>query len=700
MTLILSPPIISSYPLVRPFLKPKGFCAAPIPKWGIPAYADSSVNKSVIGTPAWREYWEEQVYYCINGYTTAGVFIPGRYYHFLNFCKTSSVKGGGAFYPEYVDYQYEFFLLVEEAKRLRKNIIAPKGRRKGVSVVMSGIIDHGYRFLPNYHAGIAAGKKEYSEDFLDKWLYIDSLMCPEFKVRKLSKTYDDIIAGWEQKGEDGDWTDMGTKNSIYVRTMFKDPEVFKGKYLNDVVYEESGEFDNLIKTHQATKACVMDGNIQYGTEFWYGTGGNIKSGSKGFEEVWHNYEHFNALRYFISGTKYFRPCVAGSTDGSGNLIEDVPNISHIPDYQRVGMEDEKRALQIIEQEKKILLKSKNMTNYWEYCKDNPIDIKEVFRRAASNDFPVEVLNNQMYDILSQDKRYGKYRLEYKIENNQIVLPRQVIAIPAKEDDDENECVMILHTGHPRGGYRNLDVAGIDSYDLDKSLTSKSLGSMVVLRRNHNINDIDKMTPVLLIRCRPARKEKFYEMCMKSAIYYDLKYNTLGDVRTPGIIQYFKEAGCEIYLAKRPKKFESENSEQQHEYWVSLNSYSKPIMVSLLQSYLIDHGRTIWFPQILEEALNYDVLEKDSDNDSVDALGIALMQHMSNGMEVYDEARLQKHDPYAYPEYDEDAEGNIVMKGKLKEEYMKHGDPDLRALELKMMNEQMNDENYEVEDNFE
>lgn len=693
--------------LKKPFLKPRGFCPNPVPTYGIPDYADSMVNPKVVGTPAWKSWWEEQIYYIINGYVTEGVFIPGRYYYYLNFCKTSSVATGGAFYPDYIDFQYEFFLLVEEAKKQGKNIIAPKGRRKGMSVMSASIVDYGYRFLHNYHAGIAAGKKEYSEDFLEKWIYLNSLMVPELKTRTASKDYNDIVSGWSEKDNTGIWTDMGTRNILYCRTMFSDPNVFKGKYLNDVVYEESGEFDNLIETMRATKKCLMDGDTQVGTGYIYGTGGNIKSGSKGFEEVWHNPEVYNCLRYFVRGTKFLRPYVSGTRNGQGELIEDIPNLMDIPDYQRVGMEDEKRAEEAIEAKKEILLKSKNMKDYWEECKDNPLDIKDVFRRAASNNFDIETLNNQQFDILSNDKKYSKFKLEYKVnENGERLTPLQIEAVPANDDMDENETVMILDGGFPVKGYSNIDVAGIDSYDQDTALESKSLGSMVILRRDHTYQDMPKMTPVLLIRCRPARKEMFYEMCLKAAIFYNVKYNTLIDVAKPMVIEYFKQNGCAMYLAKRPPKFESENSQQTHEYGVSINAYSKPLMISAIQSFVLDYGKNIWFPQMIEELLNYDEIEKDSDNDSVDALGVALMQNISNHNPAFSNTlESGAKDPYAFPEFYEDSNGNVIEKNTGVEEQLvsdadliKAGiDPWEYKMEQRMLREGMSEENEEYDD---
>ena len=652
-----------SYPLTRPYLKPKGFEPAPIAKFGIPYYADSAANPKVIGTPAWREYWEEQLYYVINGYWTAGEFIPGRYYYYLNFCKTSSVKAGEAFYPGYVDFQYEFFLLIEHCKKVGKNIVGPKGRRKGVTIMeVGGVIDYGYRFYPGYHGGIGAGSSDYTDEFIAKWDYVNARMINEFKTRTLSQG-EEIIAGWEQKDNIGSWNIYGSQNMIYSKTMFADPEAFKGKYFNDIVFEESGEFDHLIKAYQASKQCVMSGDEQVGTIYFLGTGGNIKTGSSGFEHVWHNYADFNCERYFIAGTKFYMPCVAGSKNKYGELNEDIPNLLKFSPEQRIGMEDEDRALELINARKAELLKNPDLTNYWEECKDNPTEIKEVFRRAASNDFPIEILNNQAFRIQDEDPRYDKYKLEFKKDNKgAYVFPYEVETISLPADSMEDCYIMILHGGMPIDGVTNLDVAGIDSYDTDKSMTTKSLGAMVIYRREHSIPDVEKNLPIAIIRCRPQHKELFYDLCMKASVFWKLYRCTLIDAAKPAIIKHYQINGCEMYLGERPKKYETPNSEQRHTYGMLVPNPA--IVHSLLQSDMRKNGHKIWFPLIIDEALSFDDKARysDSDKDLIDAYGLALAMDGAFELAVREEDE-EVDEAYDMPESYIDEEGNVRMIGR-------------------------------------
>jgi hypothetical protein len=299
-------------------------------------------------------------------------------------------------------------------------------------------------------------------------------------------------------------------------------------------------------------------------------------------------------------------------------------------YELIGVEDLDLAKKDILTRREGLLKSGNLKDYNEDLQNNPLDKSEIFRKTVVNNFDINKLNEQRNEIQSQEyKKYSKYKLEWiKDDKGMIINPLQVKCIPAKDTDDESECVLIIDSEHPRKTHKNLYVSGGDSYDQYTSKTSKSLGAMCVLIRENYISTAMKKAPVAIIRTRPKRKEIFYEMCLKLSVYYNLLGNTLIDVRNPGIIQYYKDRGCERYLANRPAKFESANSEQGHDYGVSLNSYSKPMMVSLMQTAIYDYYKDIWFIDLINELGNYDEVEIGSDNDLADAYGIALMQDVS------------------------------------------------------------------------
>lgn len=645
--------------LKNPFLKSKNYCPNPIVKNGIPAYADASRNKKVLDTLAYQQFWEEQIYYIHNGYTTGGVHIPGRYYKFINFDRTQTVKGAGPL--EVHDYQLDYALWIEDLKRRRKNSFIPKARRKAVSVMNIGMnVDYGFRFALDYHAAVVAGLDEYSQDFMDKWRYVDKNMQREFKLRRTDNA-DELIAGWQEMEETG-WELKGTQNTVYVRTVNNNANVLKGKFLHDIIAEESGENELLLEMIQASEDCLKLGGVQFGTFHLYGTGGNMNKGSKGFKHIHNNLKAYNAEEWYIPAQVFYFPCYAGATDENGVVVEDIPNLQKYKPHERVGMSDTARALELIKLKKEELLELGDMDKYYEFCRNTPTDVKEIFRKTSSNNFDINKLNEQLFKIESGDVRYHSYILDYKkTSTGETVMPLQVEIRPASQTDNKDECVYILNDGHPMPGYMWLDCAGIDSYDQDQAKESKSLGAMCVFRRNHNNSEMPDWLPVAVIRTRPKHKELFYEMCCKLAVYYNLIEGVLIDIGAGLIIKHFQDAGLERFLSRRPRKFESPNTKQTHDFGVSLNTYSKPKMIGALQSYFLFHSEKVWFDALLNESLDYGETEKDSDNDLVDAFGIALMKalDMEQIPEFEDEGKIAN--AFDYPEYGVDGENNIVVK---------------------------------------
>jgi hypothetical protein len=676
----------------RPIIKSRHFMPNPVAVYGIPSFADGSIKgRKVIGTTEWEQWWDEQFHYCKHGYNTGGIWIPGRYYYYLNFCYISTL-GRGVHHPDYVDLDLEFFYAVEEAKHYGKGIIAPKARRKGLSEKTGSIVGHGIRFQESYKAGVCAGLKTYVKDFIDKFNYNDSLIAPELKLKRLENNADDIEFGWKEK-EDTGYVECGSRNKIFLRTMFHDPNLFKGTMLNDVVFEEVGEFDLVDETLDATKPCFMVGELMVGTPYIYGTGNKQAQGTKKFAELWHNSDALKLIRFFVPGRRMYFPYVVNATspltgtvlnpDGTRN--ECIPNLTKYELHERVGMEDDEAAQVAIDAEIERLSKLPDKTKLINFKQNYPSKVEEVFIRSGGNDFPTELLNEQGFMLGSLGyNKYKHYSLEYVLDDKgQKIVPYQIKATPLSDKDLENkdkvdESIMMLPDHPPRKHFRNLHVAGIDSYDLDQSKTSKSLGSMVVKEGAHNIPGVENNLPVALIRCRPREKEKFYELCLKTSIYFNLIGNTLIDVAKSLIINHYKQNGGEIYLAKRPLKFESDDSTQQHEYGIAFTRFSKPKLIGMAQTYLSQNTHKIYFPHIISDALDYDEKQIDSDWDSMDALMIALAQEVSLGFTPVDQTEEEKDDQFSLNTWHTDNAGNLVAESDKSSST--HPDPFMRFVE--------------------
>lgn len=609
-----------------PYFKGKGYLnkLIPIILYGIPKEADSRLNPKVIGTAAWRQFWEEEVYKIINGVICPGVgWVPGRFYYYMNYKYMSTIRG--VITPDMVDLHLELSYLIEYAKMHHHNLLFPKARRKGISeAAHTMIIDWGWRFTYGYKGGVASGKKTYVDDFISKWRFADSNLPPELSVKKLVDNDDEIVAGYSIKNEFNAFEDKGTFNTIYARTMHTNPNMFKGLYLNDVISEELGEHEKWFEFFSATKDCLMNGSVQEGMFCAFGTAGNVNKGSKDFKRISEEAEVYNFIEFPIYAPRFYY--YGGATEENRRLPKDSELFKTYKDYQLIGVEDCKAAEKNILTRREKLLKSGNIKDYNEDLQNNPLNKTEMFKKSVVNDFDSAKLNEQQNAIDSCPKKYSKYKLEYVTDDKgTIKMPYEVKLIPAKDHEEESECVLIIDTEHYRRGYRNLYCAGIDSYDTDTSKTSKSLGAMCVLIRENGIGGSLRRAPVAVIRTRPRRKEIFYEMCFKLAIYYKLEGSVLIDVAKPLIIEHFKNKGGERFLAERPKKIEKIDSTLQHDYGFSINGASKPQMTAYMGTAIMDYCQNIWFPDLINELGNYDEVEIGSDNDLADAYGIALVQ---------------------------------------------------------------------------
>jgi len=650
-----------------PYIKGKGYCPNPVVKYGIPKEADGKNYPKVVGTPVWEEYWNEQLYYIINGYNTGGMWLPGRYYYYMNFTVMNTVTG--VINPDPTDVHLELAYLIDYCKANGKNLMMPKRRRIGVSEASHPmIIDYGYRFsVDKYQGGVAAGHSKPIDDFMTKWKFAETQLPPEFFLGKLSKNDDEIVAGWVEKNSLNAWEDRGTKNTVYTRTMHSDVNGFKGLYLNDVVVEEVGEFEQFMSFYAATKDCLMSNQKQVGSMFVYGTAGNINKGSKDFKVAWtkegtrdwckaNNFE-----RHMIDGRRFY--FYGGATQSHQQLPLDSDLFKKYKPYQLIGVEDLVLAEADIRKRRKEFMDSGDLKSYNELLQNNPLNEAEMFRKTIVNNFDTNKLNAQDVAISAlMHPKYTKYKMAWaKDEKGMIKTPLEVKLTPLTFTDNQDECVWIIDSEHPRKGYANLYVAGVDSYDQDTAKASKSLGAMLVRIRQNPIKNAMQNAPVAAISCRPHRKEKFYEMCLMLSVYYNLIGNVLIDVANGGIFNYFKENGCQKYLARRPVKFESEGSQQTAEFGVRLTNFSRPRMVGLMQSDIVDNCHENWFPELIHQLGNYDEIEVGSDNDLADAYGIALMQDVSCEVKPFDMEDDSQEDRWKLPEFGTNRFGDIVPK---------------------------------------
>lgn len=610
-----------------PIIKDAGFNPSPI-AGNIPYYANSMLNKDCIGTTAYNEFWEEQLYYCLNGYWTGGMFIPPKYYHYLNYTIIFGVKGGKQ-YPYFVDLHYDLFTLEHEIRNDTSilGMTIPKARRKGLSFFGDELINYGVRFIDGYRAGVAAGLKRYTDGFRSKLYNMYNNTIPEFKLNTNIKNDRVFNIGYtiiEKTGE----MDV-VHGLILFETMQDEATKLEGEYFHDAILEECGEFEKAEKAIVSILPALMDGNDCIGKFLIPGTGGNMAKGGKTFSNIYHSSRYYQLVNFFIPGKRYYPPTVR-----IHNKEIDTPNLdAQYPDLkpeQLLGCEDIKHAQHLLDKRSAELSQLPDKKKFIQHKQNYPNTVEDVFMSSGSNNFDTEKLYSQNYRIDSEPvPRWTEYTLHFITDKDGIpVIPLQVEAKVATSKDPEWKIVKIYKKPDE---FSYLDVCGIDGYNEDKTTTGKSLGGITVVRDMSKLTDdpnIDEpgIVPILIYYSRPPKKEQFFDIALKVAVYCRTIRRTNVSAEADLVIEHFKKNNGTKYLSKRPKKFDSPKSKKTHEYGTKMDAYTKPRMVGLLQSWVDYHSQYSWFKELNEDVATYDDEHAgDGDWDLADSLGLALVK---------------------------------------------------------------------------
>lgn len=547
---------------------------------------------------AYQEYWEQELDRCKNGYKPKGMKkISGKYYFYLNYYKILGNDGTTGsrktlISPWYRQMDHEYFDLFETCKKENKGMIVIKARDKGFSYMNSGMIAHEYTFYPFNDVGIAAGLQATADAFFDKTKKGLNGIHPNFKHSFLKDTDGILRSGYKQKNKDGKWEIGGYQSTIICRTM-DNPEVFKGERVSLMVFEEAGEFKHLKNAYMSSKACFMDGNLQFGVPVVGGTGGDISKASKDFMDMYYEADAYNLIPMFIPASRAYY----------GYFNVDT------------GEEQVKKAEEVLLEEREIITKSGDREAYNLHIQNYPLTVQEAFLNTKTARFDNSLLNAQRSRILgNKDYRsqiqQGYLDWEFDDEDNYVVRWRPHPDGPYK----------ILH--HPEPDYKDLDIGGIDSYDQDEAGASDSLGSAIIYRR---FVDTEHASDYVVAEYtdRPSKKEDFWDGCLKLAVYYNAKM--LVEYTKIGILDYFKRMNALKYLKEKPESAHNPGTKTKNRYGVHMNKQVKALMEDLMDDYIRENVEDIWFLELIDELANYGT----RNTDRAIAFGLCLIHNVDN-----------------------------------------------------------------------
>lgn len=590
------------------------------------------------GTSEYFKYWDEQQERCRNGYTADdGDFISGYNYFYLNFCPiqriiyttvenpdgTSVVKKTRDLqFPDFYDYDYYFFLGMEDAEQQGKHLCALKSRRKGYSYKNAAMACRNYYLFAGSKTYIYASNKQYlTEDgILTKaWDYMDFIDKNTAWGKKRSvNTQMRKRAGFFTKDEYGNEIELGYKSEIIGVTLKDNPDVVRGKAGKLIIFEEAGSFSELGAAWQIARPSVEQDGVAFGTMIAFGTGGDEDSHFETLKDMFYNPDGYNCIGFnnIWDETPTDKQC--------GFFIPQYTNMDfRDEDGNRVYMDEDGNTLHkksveyILSERRKVIDNATNSVAVDRYVAEHCITPQEACLEFGGNIFPKKELQEQLAKIrvtksLSNTKQVGDLIWESDGSLKWIIKKHgDITHYPLKKDDDPRGSIVIWE--HPmKDAPIGLYILGVDPYDHDQSGTN-SLGSTYVYKRFQSFENYYDII-VAEYTGRPNTAEEYYENLRKLAVYYNGRI--MYENERKGLFPYFTAKHCDYLLADQPDIISDivGNSKVQRKKGCHMNKQIKQWGEGLIKDWLNEEKapgkknlHDILSEPLLEELISYNDL---------------------------------------------------------------------------------------------
>ena len=613
-----------------------------------------------IGSPGYFEYWDEQTKRCKEGYTVGDVKITGDHYAYLNFYPIIKVDLKSAYsnvaskiqgMPDFWDGDYNYYWAKEiafngmfnvdipfynfnskdnimdafnslqlELKVDKNNLnggkhmIVGKSRRKGYSFKNAAALVNNYSLYRNSLSIAGAFLKEY--------LYPKGIMSmvnayishiDEHTAWKKNRDYVDKINHKKASYKENN-IEKGFKSEITALTFKDNPDAARGKDAKLVLFEEAGKFPNLKAAYMATKPALEAGSYTTGQIIIFGTGGDMKNGTKDFADMFYNPELYDLMPFVNVWDKN----AENSTCGFFHPV--FWNMEGF--YDEYGNSDIDGAINKEQETRSKIIKNSSGTNILNrHNQEYPICPGEAFLTVNTNDFPIVELRNH-YNKIKRENIHIK-------KGTAVTLFREKGKIVARPDlNDKLEplwdykpktanirgCVVIFEgpiTPVPKGLYK----IGYDPYRQDQS-AGTSLGSLYVYKGNHKFS-YTRDTVVASYVGRPNTTDDFNRQAAMIAEFYNAEIMHENEVTS--VKSYFMNHKFLHLLAMQPDAVISKNvkkSKVSRVYGIHMNQQLKDAGEKYIKRWLLvqrdtdEDGNkilnleTIYDTGLLEELINY------------------------------------------------------------------------------------------------
>lgn len=622
------------------------------------------------GTTEYIKYWETQEERCLNGYTASdGDWISGYNYFYLNFCPIMRIvnrkiidKDGNEkskstselTFPDFYDYDYFYFLAVQEAEDEGKHITLLKSRRKGFSFKGSAMACRNYYLIPSSKTFIYASNKQYlTEDGIltKSWEYMDFIdkNTAWGKKRTVSTTMR-RRAAYIITDEYGNKIEAGYKSEIIGVSLKDNPDTVRGKRAKLILFEEGGTFPELGAAWQIARPSVEQDGLTFGLMIVWGTGGDEGSAFATLKDMFYNPEGYNCLGFPNIWDEN------ASDKECGFFVPQYTNLDKRDEHgNRIYMDNDgntlhKPSLQfILEERRKVTDTATSTTAIDRYVAERPVTPREAMLEVNGNIFPKKDMLNHLAYIRTNKKLLNQKHVGDLVWDNGIPkwVPKKtgdITQYPLPKDADPTGAIVIWE--HPmKDPPIGLYIAGTDPYDHDQSGTN-SLGSTIIYKRIQSFEEYYEL-PVAEYTGRPNTAEEYYENVRKLLVYYNARL--LYENERKGIFPYFTSKHCDYLLVDQPDIISDivGNSGVNRRKGIHMSKPIKDWMEGLIKEWLCEEyapGKKnltkILSEPLLEELIGYN----DTGNfDRVIAFGLVMIyREQLHNLHVKEKKKIAKN----------------------------------------------------------
>lgn len=566
------------------------------------------------GSPAWKEYWDEQLRRCTEGYSSGGLQVTGGHYGYLNFGQIKitpefveaeqevvAMKTGKALspqdrrrmtsagaekivtFPSFWSMDYNYFHVIDiarwgcdveylkglglevhiipDALNGGYHIIVGKSRRKGYSYKNGWIASNNYNTIENSVTIIGAFDKKYlfpegTMKMVNDYINFFNEHTGWAKGRDFVSKVDHKKASYEEKDENDISVEKGYKSTVMAISFNDNPEAAIGKDGTLVEFEEAGKFPNLKESYMKTRPAMEDGIYTTGQMFVFGTGGDMESGTTDFADMFYNPTPYKLLPF-----KNIWDRNVSDTSKCGFFVPDWWNKPGFIDKN--GNADKESAIKYEEEKRaKIIAETAGTGSLNEYIQQYPQSPEEAFLTVSHNEFPVVELRNQLNKVRAEKlylKRTQPIWVYYDSKEKKVRMRpdlkgklNPIVEFPTK-GTDKTGCPVILEPPIPNAP-KGLYKAGYDPYRQDQS-EGESLGAFYVYKSANKFSYTRDMVVAWYVG-RPSTSDMFNRNVELLAELYNLELmheNEVSEVKS-----YFVKRNKAHLLASQPDAVISKN----------------------------------------------------------------------------------------------------------------------------------------------